>query len=348
MKVYRVGGCVRDKLMGNTSRDIDWVVVGSTEQEMIEAGFTRVGTSFPVFLHPETHEEYALARTERKTGVGYTGFEVSTENVTLEDDLRRRDFTINSMAEDLLGNLIDPLNGANDIRLGILRHCTNAFREDPLRALRLARFAARLDFTIAPETYFEVINTPRAEFKSISAQRILLELKKAIEDDVLEAFFENLRYLKISWVMNSVICEWQRDMHIPRKMNQDKAIVRMIMTAKMHKESIAKMEELKFHGDCADLAIEWLRIGNATREEFHSTIQKFSKASADKYEITSAMFNKDQQALINKLVKVFQSVSAETVLSSDSSLTGAAIGRAIQEARTQRIESCMIDSMSGI
>src|SRR3990170_6010589 len=156
MKIYLVGGAVRDKLLGLPVKDRDYVVVGGTPDEMVAKGFKPVGADFPVFLHPVTKEEYALARTERKSGHGYKGFKVySAPDVTLEDDLRRRDLTINAIAEDDQGRIIDPFGGAEDLRRGVLRHVSPAFSEDPLRILRVARFAARFagrGFRVAPET----------------------------------------------------------------------------------------------------------------------------------------------------------------------------------------------------
>ena len=153
MKTYAVGGSVRDELLGLPVTDRDWVVVGSTPAEMVSRGFRPVGLDFPVFLHPGTHEEYALARTERKTAPGYKGFAFhASPDVTLEDDLRRRDLTINAMARGDDGSLIDPHGGAGDLRRGILRHVSEAFAEDPVRILRVARFAARFGFVVAPET----------------------------------------------------------------------------------------------------------------------------------------------------------------------------------------------------
>jgi tRNA nucleotidyltransferase (CCA-adding enzyme) len=153
MKTYLVGGAVRDRLLGLPVKDRDHVVVGATPDAMLRAGFKPVGKDFPVFLHPQTQEEYALARTERKTGRGYHGFAFDTDpTVTLEDDLRRRDLTINAIAEDEHGALIDPYGGAADLRKGVLRHVSPAFAEDPVRILRVARFAARFGFAVAPET----------------------------------------------------------------------------------------------------------------------------------------------------------------------------------------------------
>jgi tRNA nucleotidyltransferase (CCA-adding enzyme) len=149
-----VGGAVRDQLLGLPAGDRDWVVVGASPEDMIRRGFQPVGGDFPVFLHPETHEEYALARTERKSGLGYKGFTFYTGNdVTLEEDLKRRDLTINAIACDADGNLIDPVGGVRDLDERVLRHVGEAFAEDPVRILRLARFAARFgDFSVAPET----------------------------------------------------------------------------------------------------------------------------------------------------------------------------------------------------
>ncbi len=153
MKVFVVGGAVRDELLGLPVADRDWVVVGATPEDMARQGFRPVGKDFPVFLHPQTHEEYALARTERKSGRGYKGFTVySAPDVTLEQDLARRDLTINAIAKDEAGRLVDPYGGERDLREGVLRHVSEAFEEDPVRILRVARFVARFGFRIAEET----------------------------------------------------------------------------------------------------------------------------------------------------------------------------------------------------
>ena len=154
MKTYVVGGAVRDELLGLPVKDRDWVVVGATPEQMLAKGYLQVGRDFPVFLHPQSHEEYALARTERKTAPGYTGFVVhAAPGVTLEDDLLRRDLTINAIARDAAGNYIDPHGGRADLAARVMRHVSPAFAEDPVRILRVARFAARFaDFSVAPET----------------------------------------------------------------------------------------------------------------------------------------------------------------------------------------------------
>ena len=153
LQIYCVGGAVRDRLLGLPVQDQDWVVVGATPEDMVSRGYRPVGKDFPVFLHPDTHEEYALARTERKTAPGYKGFVIhAAPDVTLEQDLLRRDFTINAIAQDAEGRLIDPCGGEADLRARILRHVSPAFNEDPVRILRAARFVARFGFSIAPET----------------------------------------------------------------------------------------------------------------------------------------------------------------------------------------------------
>lgn len=182
--VYLVGGAVRDQLLGLDSRDRDYVVVGSTPAEMLASGFTQVGASFPVFLHPGTGDEYALARTERKTGVGYHGFETFYDrNVTLEEDLARRDLTINSMAMGADGVLVDPFGGEADLNNGILRHTSQAFADDPLRVLRLARFSARYGFAVAPETMLLARQLVAAgELLHLPRERIWTELAKGFAE----------------------------------------------------------------------------------------------------------------------------------------------------------------------
>ena len=198
MKTYLVGGAVRDKLLGLPVQDRDHVVVGSTPEEMVAKGFKPVGADFPVFLHPETKEEYALARTERKSGHGYKGFKVyAAPDVTLEDDLRRRDLTINAMAEDEQGQLIDPFKGAEDLRNGVLRHVSPAFAEDPVRILRVARFAARYarwGFHVAHSTnklMHEMVES--GEVDHLVAERVWTELERALGEAKPSRFFETLR-----------------------------------------------------------------------------------------------------------------------------------------------------------
>jgi tRNA nucleotidyltransferase (CCA-adding enzyme) len=194
-KIYCVGGAVRDQLLGLPVQDHDWVVVGSTPENMVAQGFQPVGKDFPVFLHPQTHEEYALARTERKTARGYKGFAVyAAPDVTLEQDLLRRDFTINAIAQDADGKLIDPHQGIADLRAGILRHVSAAFGEDPVRILRAARFAARFGFTIAPETLALMRGmVDNGEVDALVAERVWQELARGLMEKNPARFFETLR-----------------------------------------------------------------------------------------------------------------------------------------------------------
>jgi tRNA nucleotidyltransferase (CCA-adding enzyme) len=198
MKIFLVGGAVRDRLLKRPVTERDWVVVGASIDEMLAQGFQQVGKDFPVFLHPQSKEEYALARTERKSGKGYTGFAVNADpSITLEEDLSRRDLTINAIAQDDKGNLIDPFNGQDDINNKLLRHVSLAFAEDPLRVLRVARFAARyahLGFSVADETLVlmrEMVNA--GEVNYLTPERVWKETQRALTEKNPEVYFSVLR-----------------------------------------------------------------------------------------------------------------------------------------------------------
>ncbi|WMY95093.1 MAG: multifunctional CCA addition/repair protein [Arsenophonus sp.] len=197
MQIYLVGGAVRDELLGLPISDRDWVVVGATPDDLIKLGFIQVGKNFPVFLHPKTHEAYALARTEKKIGKGYTGFSFYTQpNISIEDDLLRRDLSINAIAKNKNGELIDPYHGEQDIKNRLLRHVSDAFIEDPLRILRVARFAAKLakkKFKIADETkelMQKMVN--KNELETLSAERVWSETKKALQTSSPDIYFQVL------------------------------------------------------------------------------------------------------------------------------------------------------------
>src|ERR1700722_11000582 len=202
MNIYAVGGAIRDELLGVPALDRDYVVVGATPEQMVAQGYRPVGKDFPVFLHPQTHEEYALARTERKTAAGYHGFQFFyAPDVTLEEDLARRDLTINAMAREvlpdgtLIGPVIDPFNGQGDLQARVFRHVSDAFLEDPVRILRVARFAARFtDFTVAPQT-LELMQkmVSAGEVDALVPERVWQELSRGLMEARPSRMFEVLR-----------------------------------------------------------------------------------------------------------------------------------------------------------
>ena len=209
VQVFVVGGAVRDALLNRTNSDKDWVVVGASVENMLAAGFTPVGADFPVFLHPTSHEEYALARTERKSGHGYKGFTFHADPaVTLEEDLARRDFTVNAMAMNAHGDLIDPYGGYKDLQEKLMRHVSPAFVEDPLRVLRLARFLARfLDFSVAEETMAlcsELRNS--GELKHLVAERVFAELNKGMGEEKPSRMIKLIRKIN-AWGELAASCQ---------------------------------------------------------------------------------------------------------------------------------------------
>ncbi len=198
MQVYLVGGAVRDRLLGRAVKERDWVVVGASPEELERQGYVPVGREFPVFLHPQTHEEYALARLERKVAPGYRGFTTKfSPDVTLEEDLRRRDLTINAMAETPSGGIVDPYGGQRDLEARLLRHVSDSFIEDPVRVLRVARFAARyaeLGFSVAEETVALMRRmTDSGELEALVPERVWQETERALGESRPEVFFETLR-----------------------------------------------------------------------------------------------------------------------------------------------------------
>lgn len=198
MRIFLVGGAVRDKLLNLEVLERDWVVIGATPKEMLRLGYRAVGKSFPVYIHPKTSEQYALARSEKKTGKGYTGFSFDTDpSISLEEDLIRRDLTVNAIAEDSDGNIYDPHNGQQDLKLKVLRHVSSAFSEDPLRVLRVARFAARfahLGFRVAEETMALMRKISKSdELKYLTGDRIWVEMQRALAGPAPKVFFDVLR-----------------------------------------------------------------------------------------------------------------------------------------------------------
>lgn len=268
MKVYQVGGSVRDALLGRETVDRDYVVVGATPDELIAQGYKPVGRDFPVFLHPQTHEEYALARTERKTAPGYQGFVFHTEpTVTLEDDLARRDFTVNAMAMDEGGAIVDPYNGRADLKAGLLRHVGEAFAEDPVRILRGARFAARFGFDIAPETLALMRKmADNGEVDALVPERVWQEVSRGLmEADPVRMFavLEQSGALKRAlpelepWAgdaPNMLALAWAAQQRAPLPVRYA-ACAGVLSEAKVRELS----ERIRVPADCRDLALIYAR-----------------------------------------------------------------------------------------
>ena len=276
MKIYCVGGAVRDELLGLPVKDRDYVVVGATPEEMLKQGYRPVGKDFPVFLHPQTHEEYALARTERKTARGYHGFEFrAAPDVTLEQDLSRRDLTINAIARDAEGRILDPHRGVPDLKAGVLRHVSPAFAEDPVRILRVARFAARFGFRIAAET-LELMRkmADGGEADALVPERVWQEVARGLMEAKPSRMFGVLRECgALARVMPEVDALWddpdaaqsamralddaaQKGATLPARFG---ALTRLL--APLAVESLAA--RLKVPADCRDLALLAARHANA-------------------------------------------------------------------------------------
>ena len=269
MQIYKVGGCIRDKLLGLPVSDNDFVVVGSSPEEMSELGFKAVGSDFPVFLHPETHEEYALARSERKIAIGYRGFSFNASpEISLEEDLARRDITINAIAEDeTTGELIDPFGGQIDLQKKVIRHVSNAFVEDPLRVLRVARFSAKLNFKVAEDTLYLMLQIVKSgELKSLSAERIWLEISKALMTKYSANFFKILHAVG---ALEQVLPEF-----MPVVENPDSMLLYQKISAKMFADNYSI--EKRFAIMCYFIS------GNYTQSEIRSFLEKVSVSNRSK------------------------------------------------------------------
>ncbi|MBD3639858.1 MAG: multifunctional CCA tRNA nucleotidyl transferase/2'3'-cyclic phosphodiesterase/2'nucleotidase/phosphatase [Marinobacter sp.] len=266
MQTYLVGGAVRDELLGIDVKDRDWVVVGATPDEMLAKGFKQVGADFPVFLHPRTREEYALARTERKQGRGYHGFSVySAPDVTLEEDLKRRDLTINAMARDEHGELADPFHGLEDLRARQLRHVSPAFAEDPLRILRTARFAARfrpMGFEVHPDTMTLMRQmVAEGEVDHLVPERVWQEIQRALHEQEPGTFFEMLRDCGALPVL---IPELSDDDNLARALSALRNVAQQDTSTEQRfaavllplsaEQAVIRAEAMKAPNDCRDLA----------------------------------------------------------------------------------------------
>jgi tRNA nucleotidyltransferase (CCA-adding enzyme) len=297
MKIYCVGGAVRDELLGLPVKDRDYVVVGATPEQMVKQGYKPVGRDFPVFLHPQTHEEYALARTERKTARGYHGFEFhAAPDVTLEQDLARRDLTINAIARDPDGRIIDPHKGTADLKAGVLRHVSPAFAEDPVRILRVARFAARFGFRIAPETLKLMRQMAgNGEADALVPERVWQEVARGLMETKPSRLFEVLRECgALARVMPEVDALWDdADAALGTMAALDAAAqaqatlpARFAVLARplapLAVESFAA--RIKVPADCRDLALLAARHANtvldAAELDAESTLELFNAVDA--------------------------------------------------------------------
>jgi len=280
IKTYLVGGAVRDQLLGRTVKERDWVVVGETPASMLALGFLQVGKDFPVFLHPNTKEEYALARKERKTGKGYAGFSFDTSNiVTLEEDLSRRDLTINAIAQDETGKLIDPYGGVTDIQQQVLRHVSPAFIEDPVRILRLARFAARFSrFTIAEETQELMKRMVQAgEVDALVPERVWKEFLSALGEPApwrfLNVLFDCCALHKLSpelYAVYSTACECLKKVSSYTEKAEERFVV-MLQTMNTEQEIQAFCQSYRI-----PTALAWKTINVKTKKQRYLDIYKAS------------------------------------------------------------------------
>lgn len=372
MQVFKVGGAVRDKLLKQPIKDIDWVVVGADVATMLAMGYQPVGRDFPVFLHPSSKEEYALARTERKTGKGYGGFAFYTDpDVTLEQDLRRRDLTINAMAEDKAGNIYDPYHGQQDIENKLLRHISPAFIEDPLRVLRVARFAARykkLGFQIAPETLrlMEQLSTG-GELKELNAERIWKEFSRALMEDNPEVFIIILKQCQALSILLPELTDIQlitQTLQEASKTQQSLtvrwAIVLLPLALLNQVVTIKNINKrFKVPCDCAELATltgKYLTIClhsfNCSAAQLLNIMRNIDvfrrpKRLALLLTIVKLLAPGDTKAIkrrsehlsanfLENVAKVLQNIKIQPYI--DSGLSGIKLGKAIEKARLQAIE----------
>lgn len=349
METYLVGGAVRDGLLGRPIRERDWVVVGATPEEMRRRGYRQVGRDFPVFLHPDTAEEHALARTERKTGPGHTGFVCHAgPEVTLEDDLARRDLTVNAMARRHDDTLVDPFGGCRDLEARVLRHVSDAFVEDPLRVYRVARFAAQLPgFVVAPETLALMRRMVREEaLAELSAERVWQELVKALACDAPERFFEVLTEVAAfsPWLteLKGVVPRFPKSLTEPERRfaalawnRAPEPFATLCRRLKAPKRFQLLAERVAAHG-CA--LADWR---NRDPESLLDVLTAIGALGGRRdpeplLTVVETCSGRDLTALRALIVRL-QSVGSGTFL--DRGLTGQAVGAAIRDARLDLIVS---------
>jgi tRNA nucleotidyltransferase (CCA-adding enzyme) len=343
VKTYVVGGAVRDELLGLPVQDRDHVVVGATPEEMVRLGFRPVGKDFPVFLHPRTHEEYALARTERKSGRGYKGFKVhAAPDVTLEEDLRRRDLTINAMARAEDGALVDPFGGERDLAAGVLRHVSEAFAEDPVRILRVARFAARFGFRVADETMQLMTRMVQSgETDYLVPERVWQELSRGLSEKEPRRMFEVLercglrarllpelqamppsfsgptavRFARLAWPLSEAQVEALGErLRLPNEVRE------LALLACRNREHLSKA-----HAAAPAQLLELLKRTDAFRrpERFRELLEVVRQASPE--------------GELSKLELALQAAAAVDAAAIAQKASGADIARLIDEARVRAI-----------
>lgn len=359
MNIYLVGGAVRNQLLGLPVTERDYVVVGSTVEEMEQQGFRSVGKDFPVFLHPDTNEEYALARTERKISRGHTGFECNTEAVTLEEDLMRRDLTINAIAQDEGGELVDPWGGLADLESKSLRHVSDAFAEDPLRVLRVARFAALLSpkgFTIAPETRTlmqSMINAGMLD--ELPAERILGELDKALGTDSPAVFFEVLASINAGQTLWPEIDEHNlRLLTSFSALSADPDTRFAAIAAQLPQESVETLcKRLRVSKRRATLArhvclhhIDWRRVADMTADQVLALLEatdafrqpaRFLELNDVLASLAQAQGIADVQYIAGRWQAGLERARSITAASVEGNITGPALGEAIRLERIRAI-----------
>ena len=377
MKTYQVGGSVRDQIMGKQPKDIDWVVVGASEKIMISKGFKKIGASFPVFIHPESKEEYALARTEKKTASGHKGFSTnSSAKISLEEDLSRRDFTINALALDDKKNLIDLFNGKEDIEKKILRHITDAFSEDPLRVVRAARFSATLGFGIAEETKSlmkKMVNS--GELSEVSPERIERELQLALSGEYLYLFFDvldecgaikslfpelNDSFLKYTKQELTFILNHSSAITSP----QDRTILLLFyisLTSKKFDNVINFCERLRIPKKYQEMAISYIKNQPALHDILTTTSEKIIQILEDldsfrrperlsnmilieelrsQASSTYTISTKSERNFLNKCFNVARVINAKSIFTNEDldKLSGALIKKEIKINRIRAIQ----------
>jgi len=369
MQTYLVGGAVRDELLGIDVKDRDWVVVGATPDEMLAKGFKQVGADFPVFLHPRTREEYALARTERKQGRGYHGFSVySAPDVTLEEDLKRRDLTINAMARDEHGELVDPFHGLEDLRARQLRHVSPAFAEDPLRILRTARFAARfkpMGFTVAPDT-LELMRhmVTEGEVDHLVPERVWQEVQRALHEQEPGTFFEVLRDCGALAILipeladdNVLIEALSALRNVARQDTSTEQRFAAALLPLSSEQAVARAEAMKAPNDCRDLArlachfksalADLSSTENASASALlelldYADLWRRETRFQDLLQLLDCALPPDRGAGVQALqiaARAAASVNPRELL--EQGFKGKALGKAIREERMKRIEQAL-------